>query len=190
MSSLFTNVPVDKAVNVIHDRLQNDRALSNRTTLSPDRVAELLEVCLKCTYFSHEGTFYEQCKVVAMGSPVSAVVANLYMEFFKELALDNTPVKPRLWKRYVDDTCCIVKDATEDLLDHLNSVRPSIQLTVEVEKDGMLPFLDTLLRKREDGSMGVTVYRKPTHTDRYLDFQSHHPPHVKRDLVRCLYDRA
>ena len=112
-------------------------------------------------------------------------------EFFEELALDNAPVKPRLWKRYVDDTCCIVKkDATEGLLDHLNSVRPSIQLTVEVEKNGMLPFLDTLLRKREDGSLDITVYRKPTHTDRYLDFQSHHPPHVKRGLVRCLHDRA
>ena len=144
MSSLFTNVPVDVAVQVIRDRLQNDRILSYRATLSPDRVAELLEVCLKSTYFSHEGTFYEQCEGVAMGSPVSAVVANLYMEFFEDLALDTAPVKPRLWKRYVDDTCCIVKKgATEGLLDHLNSVRPYIQLTVEVEKDGMLPFLDT-----------------------------------------------
>ena len=64
------------------------------------------------------------------------------MKFFKELALDTAPVKPCLWKRYIDDTCCIVKDATERLLDHLNSVRPSIQLIVEVKKDGMLPFLD------------------------------------------------
>ena len=36
----------------------------------------------------------------------------------------------------------------------------------------------------------VAVYRKPTYTDQYLDFQSHHPSHVKRGLVRCLYDRA
>ena len=60
VSSLFTTVPVDKTVQVIRDRLQNDRTLSDRTTLSPNRVAELLEVCLKSTYFSHEGTFYEQ----------------------------------------------------------------------------------------------------------------------------------
>ena len=63
------------------------------------------------------------------------------------------------------------------------------QLTLKVEKDGMLPFLDTLLRK-EVGSLDITFYRKPTHTDHYLDFQSHHRLHVKRDLVRCLYDRA
>ena len=63
------------------------------------------------------------------------------------------------------------------------------RLALKVEKDGILPFLDTLFRK-EDGSLDITVYRKPTHTDHYLDFQSHHPPHVKRGLVRCLYDRA
>ena len=78
----------------------------------------------------------------------------------------------------------------EGLLDHLNSVRPSIRFTVVVEKDGGLPFLDTLLKRREDGGLGVTVYRKPPHTDQYLDFRSHHPSHIKRRLVKCLYDRA
>ena len=58
------------------------------------------------------------------------------MEFFEKLALHTAPVKPHIWKRYVDDTCCIVKkNVTEGLLDHLNSVRHSVQLTVEVEKD-------------------------------------------------------
>ena len=126
-----------------------------------------------------------------MGSPISAVVANLYTEYFEELVLRYAPAKSRLWKRYVDDTCCIVKRGTvEGLLDYLNSVRPSIRFTVEVEKDGGLPFLDTLLQMREDDGLDVTVYRKPTHTDQYLDFHSHHPSHVKRGLVKCLYDRA
>ena len=47
-----------------------------------DRIAELLDLCLRSTYFSYRGEFYEQREGAAMGSPVSAVVANLYMEFF------------------------------------------------------------------------------------------------------------
>ena len=79
---------------------------------------------------------------------------------------------------------------TEELLHHLNGVRPTIKFTVEQEEDGTLPFLNTLLRRREDGSLDVSVYRKPTHTDRYLHFESHHPTLVKRGVVRCLDDRA
>ena len=79
VSSLFTNVPIDEAVQVIRDRLRRDETLVNRTTLSPDRVTELLETCLKSTYFCYRGEFYEQREGAAMGSPVSAVVANLYM---------------------------------------------------------------------------------------------------------------
>ena len=33
-------------------------------------------------------------------------------------------------------------------------------------------------------------HRKPTPTNCYLDFQSHHPSRVKRGLVRSLFNRA
>lgn len=45
--------------------------------------------------------------LAAMGSPVSAIVGNLYMEFFKEWALKSIPVRPRLWKRYVNNAYCM-----------------------------------------------------------------------------------
>ena len=148
-------------------------------------------MCLKSTYFTFEGNFYEQKEGVAMGSPVSAVVANLYMEFFEELVLEMAPTRPRLRKRYVDGTFYILmKGSTEELLHQLNTDRPTTTFTVEQEEDGALPFLDTLLRRREDGSLDVSVYRKPMHTDQYLHFESHHPTHVKRGVVRCLNDRA
>ena len=63
-------------------------------------------------------------------------MANLYIEFFKELALLSLPIKPRLWKWYVDDTCFILKKGiAEELLDHLNSIRPTITFTVELDKE-------------------------------------------------------
>ena len=69
-------------------------------------------------------------------------------------------------------------------------LRLTIKFTVELEKDGTLAFLDTLLRRNDDGSLDVTIYRKPVHTDWYLNIQPRHPSHVKRGLVLCLYDRA
>ena len=61
---------------------------------------------------------------------------------------------------------------------------------MEVKKNGTLAFLDTVLLRKGDGSLKITVYRMPTHMDRCLDLHTHHLPHAKRGLVRCLYDRA
>ena len=122
VSSQFTNVPMDEAVSVIRDKLQNDENLDERTCLSPECITELLEVCLRSTYFRYNGNCYEQVDGAAMGSPVSTVVAN-----FEEVDLNSSPGKPVLWKRYVDDTFCIVKKGSEKRLsDHLKSVRASI----------------------------------------------------------------
>ena len=60
VTSLFTNVPIGEAVDIIRDRLRDDEDLVERTPLSPDRIAELPSLCLKSTYFSYGGEFYRE----------------------------------------------------------------------------------------------------------------------------------
>ena len=107
------------------------------------------------------------------------------------IAIESSPVRPRVWLRYVDDTYSILKRGMESqMLDHLNGIRPEIQFTMETEKDGKLPFLDCEVMRKKEGGLSISVYRKSTHTDRYLHFDSHHPVHVKRGVVKCLFNRA
>ena len=86
----------------------------------------------------------------------------------------------------------IIKDGEVDnLTEHLNQVDQTgnIKFTHEQEKDGQIPFVDTLIVRKEDGTVKLLVYREKTHTDQYLNFQSHHPLHHKLGVVRTLIDR-
>ncbi|KAI5646808.1 hypothetical protein NE865_01063 [Phthorimaea operculella] len=75
-------------------------------------------------------------------------------------------------------------------MEHLNSVHSKIEFTVENEAGGTLPFLDVLVMRMNDGSLRHTVYRKPTHTDRYLKADSHHHPQHLSSVPRSLINRA
>jgi hypothetical protein len=113
------------------------------------------------------------------------------MENLEQIAIITAPLK--LWKRYVDDIYEILnKSKVNQLTDHLNQVDKSgnIKFTSETEEDGKLPFLDALKVRREDGSIKLLVFRKPTHTEQYLNFNSHHPLHQKLGVRRSLLDRC
>ena len=86
VTALFTVVPVLSAIDIIKKRLEQDTDLQDRTIMSTNNIIELLEFCLNNTYFLFEDQFFGQTKGAAMGSPLSAIVANIYMEAFEHRA--------------------------------------------------------------------------------------------------------
>ena len=60
----------------------------------------------------------------------------------------------------------------------------------DTQADGSLPFLDVLVTPQADGSLSTSVYRKPTHTNQYLQWDSHHPISAKYSAISTLFHRA
>ena len=77
-----------------------------------------------------------------MDSPLSPIIANLYMEAFEDKAINTSPTPPSLWRRFVDDTFVIIKKTHKDsFISHINSIDEKIQFTMEDSKeDGSMPF--------------------------------------------------
>ena len=112
---------------------------------------------------------------VAMGSPVSSIVENIFMEDFEERVMaDAAQIRPKVWNRFVDDVFSIIRrNSVEQFLQHLNKQDKNIVFPVEVEEDGSLPFLDVRLQRTDEGSIKTGVYRKPTYSGRVFAFESH-----------------
>jgi hypothetical protein len=152
--SLFTRVPIRETMSLLGQHFEED-------------IQKIFRHVLTSSYFCFAGQFYKQIDGVAMGSPLTLVIANFYMDVFEEMALDWAPQKTLCWFRYVDDTFVIWPhgpDRLKDFLDHLNGIHQNIQFTMETERDGHLPFMDIDIYRRADGSLGHRVYRKTTHT--------------------------
>ena len=102
--SLFTKVPTDETLPVVRDKLAADPLLKERTCIPIDNLMEMLTFCVETTYFGMGSYIYRQEEGMAMGLPLSPVLANIYMEHFEEVALESTSLKPSIWLKYVDDT--------------------------------------------------------------------------------------
>ncbi len=115
--------------------------------------------------------------------------AHLFLQ--KPEAAASETLKQTFWVRNVDDTFKIIKSGREaDFKTHLNSIFTDIQFTMEEEKDGVLPLLDVLVRRRDNGELTTSVFRDSTNTLQMLSFNSNHQQTHKRSCVKTLFKRV
>lgn len=171
--SLFTKVPVEDSLSLLSHHFADD-------------ILALFKLLLTSTYFCFDGQYFEQTDGVAMGSPLSPVTANFFMEDFEEKALNQATLKPTCWYRYVDDTFVIWphgKDNLTEFLEHLNGLHKNIQFTMEIE-DGRLPFLDIDIYRKTDSSLGQSLPQ--THPYQSLTTSTFPPPSSQQTLCPLL----
>ncbi|BHF76233.1 hypothetical protein SprV_0501933100 [Sparganum proliferum] len=177
----------DLAIETIELLLQS-KYDETENRLGHAQILQLLKLCLR-TYFTFDGTVYEQVKGTPMGSPISGFIAEAVLQRLESLVSQHH--KPKFWARYVDDTFVIIeRDQVLTFQEQLNAVFPDIQFTMAEEENNQLAFLDVLVCRKDCGGLKTKVFRKATNTMQALNFNSNHPISHKRSFVRTLYRRV
>ena len=86
---LFTNAPIEKALEVIRKKLEEDKTLSDRTNLNANDMMSLLEFIMSTMCFQFDGQYYHQVHGAPMGSPISVVLSDMFMENLEKEAMDT-----------------------------------------------------------------------------------------------------
>ena len=187
--SLFTSVPLDFTIDLILNKIYDQKLITTKLTRTEMRT--LLQLCTKDMHFMFDDKFYTQVDGVAMGSPLGPVIANIFMVELEKRLIPSMNDKISLWFRYVDDTFTFIKKGEVDnVIEILNGFHESINFTFEKEVKNSLSFLDIKVIKNGDGTFETDIHRKKTDTNVYLNWNSFAPKPWKIGTLKGLIRRA
>ena len=138
--------------------LQKSNACDNLTKSS---FYSLLKITMFESFFIFDGKFCEHCDGVEVDFPWGPTLANVFIYHFENIC-----------RRFVDDTFLLfrTKDDVEKFKNYLSKQNKNIKFTLEIEKNGLLSFLDITITR--ENNKFVSVYRKPTFSGVFTNFES------------------
>ena len=197
IKSLYTTIPHGYGLEAVRYWIENHRASINER-FPTEFILEAIHLILTNNNFLFDDVFFHQLMGTAMGSIFAPTYAGLTVGYLELKAYSMVDLRwgrslmiyvMEQWIRFLDDCHILLEEdkiKPEDLLEILNSINANIQFTMEVSKDE-LPFLDMLVKNGE--RIWMDLYHKPTDTERYVPFNSNHPPHCKRNIPFTLARR-
>ncbi|CAJ0964739.1 unnamed protein product [Ranitomeya imitator] len=139
-----------------------------------------------------DGSFYIQKRGTAMGSNMAPPYANIFIEEKHVYTNELFQKYAIYWKRLIDDVFLIWNGDESSLTEFysgINSQIPGLTFTIHLDKYKM-NFLDTMVTLKDDGSLDIDLYIKPTDKNSILHFSSCHPLLVKKSLPRSQIGRV
>ena len=107
-------------------------------------INNLFDLCIKQNYFFFDNNIYIQNEGLPMGSPISPILANIFMDNLEKTILSSNNSRNILfWYRYVDDilACFVGSQRQLDLFfNYINNLHPKIKFTLEIEENNSINF--------------------------------------------------
>jgi len=144
-------------------------------------------------YFQYNKQSYKPQRGIAMGSPLSGYLAEIYIQEIEETDVKHWLESKEIiyYKRYVDDIFILYNQSKTNeiqVLDKINKINKHLQTKLNTEKEEKTQFLDlTVSRKKHN--MSIDIYRKPTETDTTINYHSNHPLEQKLSAYRYHINR-
>ena len=173
VDSLFTNIPLDETIDICVNQLFENTDTVEGFTKS--ELKQLLSLAIQESYFIFNSLLYKQIDGVAMDSPLGPSLANAFLSCHEKNWLNNClqGFKPVFYRHYVDDIFILFKsnDHLKSFQGFLNSCHLNMSFSMETEKENKLSFLDVEVIREQD-KFTNTIYRKPTFSGVYSNFES------------------
>ena len=143
VSSFYTNIPHNEGIEACRKALNSTGHLS-RSHLKIESICDFMRMILTMNNFEFDNNYYIQSHGTAMGTRMAPAYANLFMGDLERKLLAQSPLKPFIWWRYIDDIFMVWTHGEEKLnefITHSNSSHNTIKFTNEFS-DSSISFLD------------------------------------------------
>ena len=191
VDALFTNIPLDETIDICLKKLFKtpDTLVKG---ISKNDFRDLLNLATKESFFTFNNKFYIQVDGVSMGLPLGPILANIFLSHYEENWLIECPIKfkPSFYRRYVDDIFVFFESyESADSFRGYMSFKHNINFTIENENVGPLWFSD-VKTCRKNSKFATSVYRKPTFSGIFTNYESFIPTYQMRGLPHTLLRRS
>lgn len=178
VDNMYTNIPVDEAIETLKIRLKENNSLND---VKINEVCNLAKLITKQNYFQFNDKYYIQREGLAMGSPLSSILAEIYLNDFENKHIMSHTNKFRnsivYYYRYVDDAICLFKGNSRQIdlfTKRLNAIHPKIKFKREIEHENKINYLDLTIHTHENKHQ-FSVFHKPTQSSQVIHASSNHP---------------
>jgi retron-type reverse transcriptase len=118
---MFNNIPIDETIDLLKTNNLNNNP-------NKDHLITALGIITAQNYFTFNNKFYIQEKGLPMGSPLSPILANIYMDHFENNYILSSRFSSyiKYYKRYVDDIILVWtgdKEHISEFLEYVNNIK-------------------------------------------------------------------
>lgn len=195
ITNLYTNIPIQQTIHLITNILYSNSDLVSKYNLSPidiENLISLTQLTTEQNFFNFNDCTYKMEDGLPMGSPISGLLANIYIDNL-EKEIEKLPDFNNVlaWFRYVDDILCLWKKDITSIhhFHHIINNISNIKFTIEIETNNQINFLDLTLIRTNSNDLKYEIYRKPTSTDIIIPHNSYHSPQIKTSAFNFLFHR-